>query len=143
MAIQRIPKIKWDENLSVNIIKIDYGHKLIIGYINCLFDSMMAQTTEKTEEELFKSILDFIPEHFLNEEVEMYRHRYPDRAEHREIHDRFLSSLRELYVWYRSGTTDSVLISLELLALLTEWLQDHVLKIDKVCGRHLNARGVT
>ena len=126
-----MPKLEWDQQYSVGIDRFDKEHMVLFEYINDLRDIMLGKKGEEATVKLFRSIMDYAIDHFSGEEVEMYRYKYPKFTEHKNKHDAFTSAAKELYVRYRGGESNTTMVAIEVTALLTEWLQDHILNDDK------------
>jgi len=131
-----MPKIEWEESYSIGIPELDAEHKVFFYHVNALRTIMMGSAdSSDNAENVFKSLLDFVFQHFINEEV--YLHKQGDDSIHSHIeeHSKFLNEIRELYVCFKSGESTGKLISLEITAVLTEWLQLHELGVDKKIGK--------
>ncbi|MBI5178309.1 MAG: hemerythrin family protein [Nitrospinae bacterium] len=137
-----MPKLEWDESYSVKVGEFNDQHKLLFDYINDLRDSMMGKKGKDTVTKTLNNLLDYTNTHFFNEEIMLYKHEYPDYEKHKAAHDQFLSDIRGFYVRFHAGSADSRLISAEIIAVVTELLQEHILKADKAYAAFLNSKGV-
>jgi hemerythrin len=137
-----MPKLEWDESYSVRVGAFDDQHKLLFDYINDLRESMMGKKGGDTVKDILVSLLNYTNTHFFNEEILLYKYEYPDYDKHKAAHDQFLSEIRSFYVRFMAGSADSRLISAEIIAVVTELLQEHILKADKAYAVFLNAKGV-
>jgi hemerythrin len=52
---------------------------------------------------------------------------------HKSIHDDFLNEMKSLYVKFRAGDplASGRIVSAEITAILTEWIQVHIIDEDK------------
>lgn len=135
-----MPAIKWDEKYSVGVPKMDEDDRVFFEFLNTLCDSMMGKMENKKQsEKTLISLLNFTMGHMLGEEVMLYKSDYPQIEKHIAEHDRYLSELRRMYVRYFAGDMDSRIMSAEMIGLLTELLQEHILRDDKMVGEFLNS----
>ncbi len=142
MSFPAMPKIEWDQQYSVGVGKFDEQHKKLFDYLNDLRESMLGRKGKEVVAAVLDGLLDYTNGHFLDEEVAMFRTDYPDYWEHKAQHDKFLSEIRGFYVRFHAGHEDSRLISAEIVAVVTEQLQEHILIVDKAYSLHMKARGV-
>lgn len=140
--ISEMSKLKWDPSFSVGIEKYDNQHKAIIDYINKLHDSLHVKDNRDTVSEILTNMTDYTVSHFLDEEVELYKHNYPGYNAHKELHDKLVAEVRSFQVSFRVGKVSSRKISIEIIAVLTEWLVNHILKVDKQYTDFLVSKGV-
>lgn len=137
-------QLDWNETFSVNIEKFDQQHRILFGYVSKLGKSAMSQedSERKTIGQTLDKLVKHVMIHFLDEEVEMYRHQFPDFEKHKEAHDLFLSQTRNFIVLFRSDKSGSVILNCEIVAFFTEWATDHLRDMDMEYVQYLNSRGV-
>lgn len=136
-------KLDWNESFSINVEKFDLQHKALFGYVSEMGQSAMSKNEDERESigRTLDKLLGYITNHFIDEEVEMYRHQYPDFEKHKEAHDGFLSKARNFIVLFRTDKS-SVLLNCEIVAFFTEWTTDHLRDMDMDYGKYLNSKGV-
>jgi hemerythrin len=131
--------IVWDEKYSVNIEVIDEQHKKIIEVLGQLFDEM----GKKKSREVLKAILDqmiwYAGEHFGTEEIFMKQYNFPGYEEHKKEHEAFKE---KVVVFQKDFASGKEALSVNMLRFLTEWLDHHILDIDKQYGPFLNEKGI-
>lgn len=131
--------IAWDEKYSVNIQVIDEQHKKIIEVLGKLFDEM----GKKKSREVLKAILDqmiwYAGEHFATEEIFMKQYRFPGFEEHKKEHEAFKEKVAG---FQRDFVAGKEALSMNMVQFLTDWLDHHILEIDKQYGPFLNEKGV-
>ncbi len=91
---------------------------------------------------IMKGIREYTLSHFTTEEGFMQEHGYARMTEHLALHQTFignLSHIDEEISRISLGTQDTIL--LKLLDYLTEWLQNHILMIDKEMVKEIEAAG--
>ncbi len=135
--------LDWNESFSVNIKKFDRQHSLLFEYVSKLGNLAMSkdENDRKIIGQTLSKMVAYITSHFIDEEVEMYHHQYPDFDKHKEAHDRFLSKARNFIVFFQVDK-GSILLNCEIVAFLTEWFTDHLKDMDMDCARYLNSKGV-
>lgn len=130
---------------NTGIAVLDEQHQQLFRLTN------QAQTLLKDQNMLYKfdelkEILDGIRSytlsHFVEEETFMKNAAYDKLDEHLALHQKFLDNLTRIdeeASRVSLGTQDSILR--ELLDYLTEWLQRHILMIDKGMVKEIEAAG--
>jgi hemerythrin-like metal-binding protein len=141
-SLEHVRRLEWDDSFSVGVSLYDHQHQRLVGYINDLYSAI----TGKADKEIIRRILDGLVEytltHFIDEEVEMYRHHFPGFQAHKEEHDRFIETVRSFYIRFRAKDDFSHVFCAEIYAVLNQWLQNHILVVDKQYSQFLNDHGV-
>lgn len=121
-------KIIWTEDFSVGVPSMDEQHKRLIEMINALVDTSDSSA-------VFNAIIkmyNYADEHFLAEEALMRRYRYAGLDEQIRAHRNFISKAKDLAARHSSqGDAHQ-----EVYRYLSQWLTEHILKMDmayKVC----------
>ncbi len=131
--------LPWTEQYSVDIRKIDNQHKILLDYLNKLYDIILGET----ENEDIVKIIDDMTIHaisqFRSEEQLMFSTGYPKYSHHKLQHKHLIKQLGDLREKYCSdGSTELV----ELTNFLKDWLVDHIMGSDKSMGKFLVDYGV-
>lgn len=134
-----MPKFQWEEKYSVNIAVIDDQHKKIVELLNTLSDAAAANELQKVIELIVEEVVAYSIYHFTTEELLMTTHHYPEYEEHKKEHDDFRAKVSD---FQKNAKSKGVAIVPEVLELLTNWLDHHILTVDKKYGPFLNERGV-
>lgn len=116
------PTIQWSDDLSTGIAVIDGQHQRIISYINDLGQARCPQGVAETLGEL----LDYTLSHFEFEEALMEEAGFDGLEEHKLTHDTFRARIEAFASRHARGED----ISDEILALLTQWLYNHIAEDD-------------
>ena len=135
-------KLEWDDSYSVGVHDIDAEHKFLFHFINDLQETLLGKKGRETVENVLNGLFNHASSHFIHEEILLYKNGYPEYNAHKAEHDKLLSEFRGCYVAFMAGGADSRLISAEIIAVLTEWLQEHVLKADKAYAHFLKSKAV-
>jgi len=131
--------IKWEQKYSVDVGMFNDQHKKLIDIINDLFDSMKIGKSNEKLGEIFTSLIDYTKYHFKDEEDMMKKYFYPDYLTHKKEHD----VLTEKVLEYKAKFDNKeILISIELLNFIKEWLMNHIMQTDKKYGVFFNSKGL-
>ena len=88
---------------------------------------------------MLHELVEYAKCHFGHEEQAFDETRYAEADRHKAEHDKLATQVIELEQNLRSG---EVVLSMDVLTFLKDWLQNHILKADKAYSRHLTAHGV-
>ncbi|MCM8733093.1 bacteriohemerythrin [Azospirillum sp. A1-3] len=136
----------WTDSLAVGEEVIDTDHMILIALMNeAASPAQQAKAGPKGREggnrralgEAVGRLLAYTVLHFEQEERLMDQCGYPDITAHKAQHEALRTRAGELRRRLDAG--DSV--ADELLALLREWLFEHIQRADKRIGEHLAATG--
>jgi hemerythrin len=115
--------------MSTGVETVDTQHQKLIGAINSLIESMSAGMAREQLQPLLDWLADYTKKHFAHEEGCMNLHRCPAAAANRAAHAAFIGMLGELQERINTtGVTTSLV--LQLKTQLSEWLRNHILRID-------------
>jgi hemerythrin-like metal-binding protein len=131
--------VTWSTKYSVGIAQIDAEHQKLIGLVNDLNAAMLQGRANELMGEIFDNLISYTATHFGHEEGLMRLHSYPELAEHKAEHDRLVEKVKLLQEEFHSG---SMIISLDLMAFLRNWVVDHICGMDKKYSPHLQAAGM-
>ena len=130
----------WTSDLSVGVAALDEDHKKLIGIINQLHFGITAGHDRKILEVVLGELVDYIKFHFAREEAMLIKAGYVATASHMADHEKFIGEI--LSVQERIKTSPIVLLDLELMGFLRDWLFSHIRVTDKQYGPELNAAGL-
>ncbi len=131
--------VEWSPQYRVNVSAIDQQHQQLVQMLNDLYTAMVERRSAEGVRAALKRMDDYAIEHFSVEERHMFDLRYPERAEHEKQHRRFMHKTQELRDRLATG---KLVLSLELISYLRDWLTQHILHTDKRLGAFLNEHGV-
>lgn len=134
-----MPLFNWSPDFSVGIAAMDEEHRKLIDLINRLFDAMKEGRGRDVMEPVFTGLVEYTQTHFSDEEALMARYEYPGLAAQKEEHRLLVQSVSDKYQKFKSG---SLMISIELMNFLRDWLTNHIMKSDRLYGEFLNRKGV-
>ncbi len=126
--------VLWTEDLATGIERIDEAHRELFARVSGLHDAMRAGRL--AEIPLLVAYLQrYALEHFAAEEREMVATGYPAIAQHRRHHQQFVEEFVRHKALLEAEVTASAVVALS--RWITEWLNDHVRKVDGDMGRWL------
>jgi len=135
-------KLVWSEDFSVHIHRFDDQHKQLIEYINDLYDAMSDKRERDVVARILDELVDYTMTHFIDEEVALLRNDYPEYDRHKEEHDRFVAQVRDMHVRFHAAKSFSRVLCTEIVAVLTDWLKNHIMVVDKRYSDFLTRKGV-
>lgn len=132
--------ITWDDSkFSVNINVIDVQHKKLVELINLLHGNMKVGRGKDVIGKVLNELISYTDYHFDTEERLFQQHGYPDIANHKKVHGDLKKKAIELKTEFEKGVT---IITPNVLNFLSDWLTNHIIKMDKAYSAFLNGKGV-
>ncbi|MGR3319907.1 MAG: bacteriohemerythrin [Candidatus Anammoxibacter sp.] len=129
----------WDDKYLVNIKEIDDQHKKLVDLINKLNEAMYEGQGCEMLEVVLKDLVIYTKSHFANEENLLSSNGYPDFLKHKEKHDELTGQVIDLQKQFEGGR---IMITLQVMKFLKDWLSNHILDIDKKYAPFLKDKGV-
>lgn len=130
----------WTDELSVEIGEIDEQHKKLVNMINDLSYAMSKGKGKDVIEAILSGLTDYTVEHFANEENYFKRFGYTGFLKHKREHNDFVDKITQFQNDYK---IEKVMLSLEIMKFLKEWLQDHIKGSDKEYIRCFKENGLS
>lgn len=130
---------EWSDRFSVKIKEIDEQHKQLVDMINRLHDAMVAHKGRQVQQEIVGEMAAYAVFHFETEEKYMRRFSYPEYEGHRQEHGKFAEEVAELKSRVDKGL---LVLSLEIMTVLRDWLQNHILGTDMKYSGFFNGKGL-
>lgn len=132
--------IEWKEDYSVKISEIDKHHKRLIELINRLHTGMGNGMKKEFLADVLNGLIAYTVYHFATEEKHFKRHNYPEYRGHRKEHEDLTEKAKALK--YRLDKGEDGVLSAEVMHFLKDWLNHHILQIDKKFGPFLTEKGL-
>jgi hemerythrin len=129
----------WQESYSVNVQEIDNQHKQLIEMVNTLYEAMATNKGKDVQKSIIYDMVDYAVHHFETEEHYMQRVQFPGFAEHRQEHAKFAAKALDLK---ERIDRESFILTMEIMAFLRKWLNDHILGTDAKYAKHFNDNGI-
>ncbi len=118
----------WDEEYSVGIQSIDNQHKEIFKLLNKLLEAMKQGLASNVTMEIIVDLEKYAVIHFQKEEFFFHRFNFSGTEAHVAEHLAFIQKVAALKADLKSG---KIIMTFELLNFLKEWINHHILKVDK------------
>jgi hemerythrin len=130
---------EWTATYSVGVTVIDEQHKRLIALINQLHQAMSAGAAKEIMSQVLAELVEYTVYHFGTEERLFIEQKYPQTTVHLAQHEDFKRTIQALQNEYAAGKLG---ISIETMHFLKNWLNDHILKVDKLAGAFLVSQGI-
>lgn len=130
---------QWSQKYSVNVREIDQQHIRLFELINDLHEGMKTGKSRDVMGGILQGLVDYTNYHFSTEERYMSLHGYPGYPQHRSEHKKFVAKVLDFQKSFNAG---SLLLSLDVMNFLKNWLSTHILVNDKRYGPFFNEKGL-
>ena len=131
--------IDWTPELSVSVKQIDEQHQRLVALVNDLHQAMKQGQGAQVLAETFTKLLDYTKYHFSTEEKLFEQYGYPRAKEHAAQHRDLEHQAAKLQADFDSG---KVLVSVQVLEFLKEWVTKHIMGSDKAYSAFFNEAGL-
>jgi hemerythrin len=132
--------ITWNDHYSVGVKEIDDQHKKLIALANQLYDAMRAGTSLNVLGPVLTELVEYTSYHFACEERLLLQHGYPEHAEHKEMHDALAEKARQFSDAFAQGLGSR---AMDVMLFLSNWLNIHILEVDKRYAEFLSDKGIS
>jgi len=119
---------QWDEKYSVGIQSIDTQHREIFEILEKLVEAMKKGHGSDVTTQIILNLERYAVNHFKKEEFFFNRFNFQGSAEHIREHQDFKSKIVSLKSDLKSG---KITLTFDLLSFLKEWIDHHILLVDK------------
>ncbi|MCA9773446.1 MAG: hemerythrin family protein [Myxococcales bacterium] len=128
--------IRWTEDLAVGVGSIDQQHQEIFRRVDALLVAISRGQGKDVIDDTLVFLQEYVATHFRAEETLLRRRRYPELDAHLALHAEFERTLEDFKERFeREGVTGRMI--LEVVAVLTNWLEHHIAIEDKKIGAFL------
>lgn len=129
----------WTDGLVLGIETIDSQHRWLVDQTNALHDEITQSTPNKEHiGHILEGLVEYTMNHFILEEEMFSRFGYPETTAHKAEHDKFTATAVELLHQFESGSN----VGDSALNLLKNWLQHHIMVVDRAYAPFMKANGV-
>jgi len=131
--------LTWSDNLAVGVADVDAQHRELVDLVNRLHVAMSEGRGKALLGATIDALVDYTQVHFTTEEAYFDTYGYPDADSHRLEHEAFVARVAD----FKQGfDEDRLMLSLDVMDFLGDWLVGHINRRDKAFGPFLNERGV-
>jgi methyl-accepting chemotaxis protein/hemerythrin len=131
--------MEWDSSFSTGISRYDEQHKILFKMVNELHDSMQQKRSKEAIGRILDGLAEYTVNHFADEERSFTQTKYPDEAQHKQVHKKLVDQVVELMGKFKSGET---ILTQDVITFLQDWLVNHIKGDDRKYGPHLKRNGV-
>jgi hemerythrin-like metal-binding protein len=136
---QVVDFMPWSDKFELGIASIDEQHSELVKMVNELHRAMKLKRGAKETGSVLERLADYTVYHFSHEEKLFETHQYPDRMQHKVIHDELVAKVVDFKKQFDQGRAG---LSMDLMVFLTDWLKNHIMKTDKAYVSFLREKGV-
>lgn len=131
--------IEWTDRYSVKVAELDDHHKKLITLINTLKEHMSSGKGNEAVAGIVDELFDYTKKHFSIEEKYMQQCSYENYESHKHAHETFVKKVED----FRNDIHDNkIVVSINVLSFLVDWLIKHILNTDKQYTELFNANGI-
>lgn len=132
---------EWREELNTNIDIIDEQHKKLISIGGELYNLLKSVNYNDHYDDimnLLNELKDYTVYHFKTEE-DILKNGYGGFRLHKAQHDSFIDKIEETLSL--DVDDNQKVITNEMLVFIMDWVENHILKVDKLYVDFLNSQG--
>ena len=129
-------RFEWTPALSMGIAAIDAQHKELIHATNDLGSDLESGKGASSIKKTISFLKYYAEWHFGQEEDCAAKHACPIAETNKQAHAQFMQMVDKLTQDLRE-TTDYEKVAKEAHSFLCDWLEAHIMKIDKQIGEHV------
>ncbi|MDA8232749.1 MAG: hemerythrin family protein [Magnetospirillum sp.] len=126
-------------NLILNVKFMDDDHKAMLDSLNALVAVSSSGAEAVAINEAFVDLVNLTCAHFEREEMSMLENGYPEYAQHKSEHSALIEQISALA--QRLNVETNSVPSDEVVALLTNWVSQHIQTADRAYARYLREVG--
>lgn len=124
--------VLWKDEFGVGIPAVDEQHKKLFDIANQISELLTNQLLLDKYDQIvavLHELRDYTVEHFAAEEAYMLQHKYRKFLSHKALHQEFIEKINAVDL--EQIDNEQNLYLKEILNFVTDWLVDHILKVDK------------
>jgi len=132
--------LKWSDKYSLNVAEVDEQHRKLVSLVNDMYDAMHAGKGRDMIGTVIAEFVDYTDYHFKAEERLLRQNGYPEYDEHKVMHDNLSRKAHSIKEAFDRGNTPT---AIEVMLLLTNWLNIHILEEDKKYKPYTESRATS
>lgn len=126
--------IQWNSNFEIGLPVIDAQHKHLVELCNNLYRDIMKingddATWKSAVEHSLHECVDYVKEHFSNEEKIMQAVSYEGYEAHKKMHETFTWKILETSAMFPAMDVSE---AIKFVKFLYDWILEHVAHVDKL-----------
>lgn len=131
--------IDWNDTLSVNVKIIDEQHRVLVRYINELYDYIHEHKGYEGMDTIFSRLIEFAKSHFETEETFFEKFNYENSESHKRRHKMFFLKMEEFHHRYIGNDE---MVRIDLLKYLKDWFLEHLRTEDRLYVKCFHEHGL-
>ena len=132
--------LKWSDKYSLNVAEIDEQHKKLVSLVNDMYDAMQEGKGRDMIGTVIAEFVDYTDYHFKAEERLLRQNGYPEYDAHKVMHDNLSRKAHSIKEAFDRGNTPT---AIEVMLLLTNWLNIHILEEDRKYKPYTESRATS
>jgi hemerythrin len=136
MITEVLPKFVWSDEYSIGIVSIDNQHKHILSEITNILEMSDSDRTRQVLKGAVENLEQIVNVHNKYEERLMRQYNYPELQSHAREHKVFTNNISVLKNALLTYGFNEKLLEM-ILAQVTAWHDEHLLKCDRELGQFL------
>jgi hemerythrin-like metal-binding protein len=130
---------EWAADMVIDGGPIDKDHRQLVDLVNQLHTATSQGSGHDIVDKILEELIAYTVDHLQREEQLMASVQFPNLAQHKVGHDKFMVKIRELKQKYDAG---SITVASQLSTVLRDWLSLHIRRSDKEIKTFLTKRNV-
>ena len=119
---------------NLNVSSIDNEHRVQIGLLNALYDSIKAEKSAAEIAEIVNQLTAYSELHFMSEELLMRMYAYPDYDDHVQDHETMTEHLNAIVKTSAAGEDNMIL---KTASDMRQFLVSHIATRDQALTEYL------
>jgi hemerythrin len=128
--------VEWNDTLVTGDAVIDADHKKLVSYVNDLHEGLIKGKGKDTLGPILDKLILYTRQQFAREEGFWTAQKYPQVAVHKKQHANLLATVDDFKKQYDGG---KLLLTLQVMDFLSDWLTKHIRGSDIVAARACRA----
>jgi len=130
-------RIIWKKEYRIGVDTIDEQHRHLFKMLSDLEFSLPQGVVNPVVGKTLKKIVDYIQNHFRDEEAFMEQIQFPETETHKKAHVKLTNDVKDILLKLKDGGNFT---ALELMEFLREWVTRHILQEDAQIGKFYSRR---
>lgn len=129
--------MEWTNYMSTGEDGIDDQHKELFRYLNDIGEAVRGKKDSEEIAKILQDAADYTKKHFDFEEALVAKHNCPMQDVNKKAHEQYKKTFSQMIEDYKKEA--SLAIGIKAHRELTNWLFDHIIKIDKNMVANISA----
>jgi hemerythrin-like metal-binding protein len=88
--------------------------------------------------DILLGLVEYAESHFSQEEQFLQKHKFPEYAAHKQVHDDLRKKVSDVIVEYENGRA----VPASIMMFLSDWLISHIMHVDRKYGDFMVSKGI-